>query len=135
MHRLEFTHFHDYSGGDESVMMPVVLRSGARQVRMAASVDTGASFCLFGAEIAEALGLSLEGGIRTGFRTANSRFEAFGHELELSVLGVVTNTMVYFFADPMIDKNVLGRIGWLDRVRLGLVHLDSKVYLAAYDEG
>ena len=114
--------------------MPVVLRSGVKQVRLAASVDTGASFCLFGAEIAEALGLSLESGIHTRFRTANSGFEAFGHEVELNVLGVVTNSMVYFFADPMIDKNVLGRIGWLDRVRLGLVHHDGKVYLAAYGQ-
>jgi len=41
--------------------------------------------------------------------------------------------MVYFFADPLIDKNVLGRIGWLDRVRLGLIHQDNKIYLAPYD--
>jgi hypothetical protein len=68
------------------------------------------------------------------FRTANSAFEAFGHEVEISVLGIVTNALVYFFADPAIDRNVLGRIGWLDRVRLGLVHHDSKVYLAPYDQ-
>ena len=41
--------------------------------------------------------------------------------------------MVYFFGDPMIEKNVLGRTGWLDRFRLALVHHDSKVYLAAYN--
>lgn len=86
MQQLEFTHVYDYSGGDESVIVPVILRSGAKQMRVAASVDTGASYCLFGAEIAEALGLDLESGIRTRFRTANSGFEAFGHEAELSVL-------------------------------------------------
>ena len=58
MHQLEFTHVYDYSGEDESVVLPVVLRSGPKQVRVAASIDTGASFCLFGTEIAEALGLS-----------------------------------------------------------------------------
>ena len=72
-------------------------------------------------------------GIRKRFRTANSGFEAYGHEIELIVFGVATQSMVYFFADPMIDKNVLGRIGWLDRVRLGLVHHDNKIYLAPYD--
>ena len=35
----------------------------------------------------------------------------------------------------MIDKNAAGRIGWLDRVRLGLVYHDSEVYLAPYDQG
>ena len=135
MHQLEFTHVYDYSGEDERVVVPVILSAGARQIRLAASVDTGASFCVFGSEIAEMLGLSLERGANMRFRTANSGFEAFGFELEISVLGVTTNSMVYFFADPMIDRNVLGRIGWLDRVRLGLVHHDSKVYLAPYDQG
>ena len=95
-------------------------------------MDTGASFCVFGTEIAEALGLDLTSGIRKRFRTANSGFEAYGHEVELIVFGVATQSTVYFFTDPIIDKNVLGRIGWLDRVRLGLVHHDNKFYLAPY---
>lgn len=108
---------------------------GREQIRfeVAASVDTGASFCVFGSEIVETLGLNLESGMHMRFRTANSRFDAFGHRVELSVLGLVTISMVYFFADPAIDKNVLGRIGWLDRVRIGIVHHDNEVYLAPYD--
>ena len=50
------------------------------------------------------------------------------------MLGIVVYSMVYFFADPMIAKNVLGRVGWLDRVRLGLVDHDSELYLAPYDD-
>jgi len=61
-------------------------------------------------------------------------FDAFGHEVETAALGVATQSMVYFFADPMIDKNVLGRVSWLDRVRLGLVHHDNKIYLAPDDQ-
>jgi len=41
--------------------------------------------------------------------------------------------LIYFFADPMIDKKVLGRTGWLDRFRLGLIHHDNKIYLSSYD--
>ncbi len=133
MHRLEFTQSCGYSGEDDSVVVPVVLRVGERQVRLAASIDTGASFCVFGSELAEALGLRLEDGVRLRFRTANSVFDTFGHEVEIGVLGLATNAVVYFFADPTIDKNVLGRTGWLDRVRLGLVHHDSQVFLAPYD--
>ena len=135
MHRLEFSRVHDYSSGDETVAIPVELRSGSNYVPVVASVDTGASFCVFGAEVAEALGLDLTGGVRKRFRTANSGFEAYGHDVELTVLGIVTNATVYFFADPLIDKNVLGRTGWLDRVHLGLVHHDSKIYLARYGQG
>ena len=133
MHQLEFDRVHDYSSGDESITIPVDLRSGSNHVPVMASVDTGAAFCVFGAEIAEALGLDLVRGVRKRFRTANSGFEAYGHEVEIAALGVVTHSTVYFFADPTIEKNVLGRIGWLDRVRLSLVHYDNKIHLAPYD--
>jgi hypothetical protein len=41
--------------------------------------------------------------------------------------------MVYFFGDERINKNLLGRAGWLDRIRLGLVDHDGELYLASYD--
>ena len=109
MYQPELTRFYDYSGEDESVVIPIVLRAGANQVPVAACLDTGASFCLFGAEVAEALGLVLTSGIRKRFWIANSAFETYGHAVEPHALGVATHSLIYFFADPAIDKNVLGR--------------------------
>ena len=34
MYQLEFKRVHDYSGDDESIVIPVVLRVGANQVRL-----------------------------------------------------------------------------------------------------
>src|SRR5215471_18559267 len=133
MYQLEFTSVHSYLSEPVGISVPIVLRSGENTVRLAASVDTGATFCLFRNEVAEALRLDLAAGLRRRFRTANSSFEALGHEVEISVLGVTTYAAVYFFADASINKNVLGRIGWLDRVRLGLVDHDSALYLSPYD--
>ena len=133
MYQLEFARVYDYSGEAESVVIPVVLRSGANEVQVATSVDTGASFCVFRTEIAEAPGLDLTIGIRKRFRTANSVFDAYGHGVELHALGLATHSLIYFFADPLIDRNVLGRTGWLDRVRLRLIHHDNRIYLASYD--
>ena len=42
------------------------------------------------------------------FATADSRFEAYGHEVTISI-------------DANIVKNVLGRRGWLDRLNVGIV--------------
>ena len=134
MHELQFTGVHSYASDNDGISVPVVLRSGDRVVSFAASVDTGSTFCLFRSEVAEALGLDLRSGQHQRFRTANSSFEAFGHEAELTVLDVVTHSTVYFFADETINKNVLGRIGWLDRVRLGLVDHDGSLYLAPYSD-
>jgi predicted aspartyl protease len=132
MYRLDFAFAHSYAAEAEGIAVPVVLKSGVNSVRLSASIDTGATFCIFRTELAEALGVPLEGGSPKRFRTANSVFDAFGHEVEISVLGVTTYSTVYFFADPAINKNVLGRVGWLDRVRLGLVEHDSQLYLAPY---
>jgi hypothetical protein len=42
--------------------------------------------------------------------------------------------MAFFFADSEVEKNVLGRRGWLDRVRIGIVDHDQLLYLANYDD-
>ena len=73
MYQLEFARVYDYSREDESVVVPVVLRSGANEVHVAASVDTGASFCVFGTEIAQVLGLDLTSGIRQRFSNCEQR--------------------------------------------------------------
>jgi len=133
MYPLEFAAVHSYATEQDGIFVPVVLKSGENRVRLSAGVDTGATFRIFRSELAEALGLALSSGNPKRFRTANSSFEAFGHDVELSVLGVTTYSTVYFFADAAINKNVLGRVGWLDRVRLGLVEHASQIYLARYD--
>lgn len=133
MHQLAFTSIHSYAGRDTSITVPVALRSGAMFADLVASIDTGASHCLFENAYAARLGLDLNSGVLTRFQTANSIFDAYGHEVEIDVLGIVNHSFVYFFAEPSIRKNVLGRGGWLDRVRLGLVDHDRALYLAEYD--
>jgi len=115
-------------------MLPVLLRAGGQQIEVAAALDTGASFCLFERSLGEALGLEIEVGVPRTFATANSRLEAFGRELLIAVLGVEAYSMAFFFGDPEIEKNVLGRHGWLDRVRIGILDHDQLLYLANYDD-
>ena len=59
--------------------------------------------------------------------------ETFGHLVQIETLGVVVDSMVYFFANAAITKSVPGRSGWLDRIHLGIVDYDRTLYLAAYD--
>ncbi len=99
-----------------------------------ATVDTGADFCLFDREYAEALSIEAEAGTPTPFQTANSSFTAYAHTVSLEVLGIEFDSVVYFFEDAAIRKNIVGRLGWLDRIRLAVVHHDSTLYLSAYDE-
>lgn len=61
-------------------------------------------------------------------------FAAFGHELTLSVLGIETFAKVYFAKEESFTRNVLGRQGWLDRVKLGLIDYEGKLLLSEYDK-
>ena len=79
---------HRYGGRGESILIPVVLSVGKRRVALDASLDTGASSCLFDRMFADDLGLDVAGGQRAVFTTANSRVEAFGHEVAISTPGI-----------------------------------------------
>jgi hypothetical protein len=102
---------HHYSSQKPGITLPVTLRSNAQSSTVPASVDTGASYCLFARAHAEALGLSVEAGERLIFSTANSSFEAFGHELTMSVLGIESVSVVYFFRRSRHYKERTGQAG------------------------
>ena len=55
------------------------------------------------------------------------------HEKFIETLGLSFESIAYFFADAHISRNLLGRQGWLDRIRCGLVDHDQTLYLAEYD--
>ncbi len=84
-----------------------MLRSGVRAVDLVATLENGASSCLFESGYAAELGLDLTCGVMTYFRTANSSFTAYGHEVQIEVLGIEIHSLGSFFADYMIRKN-----GW-----------------------
>ena len=133
MPAIEFSRTHSYLPADEGISLPVFLNSGAERVKLLAHVDTGASYCLFERRQAELLDLDVEAGDPMAFRTATGRVEAFGHLVTIETLGLNFESVVYFFADERINKNLLGRLGWLDRIRLGLIDHDGVLYVASYD--
>ena len=121
MPRLEFSHVHSYASPRDEISLPVVLKSGGASLDLLAFVDTGSSHCLFQRSCCEVLGLDLESGEPKTFRTANGRVETFGHVVQIEMSHLTIESMVYFFVDAGIQKNLLGRVGWLDRIRLGLI--------------
>jgi hypothetical protein len=131
---LRFSERYTYDSNREGISIPAVLKAGEKRIELLAKIDTGASDCLFERSYGEALGLRVEDGVRKTYATANSRFEAYGHEISIQVLETETTATVYFFADPDIARNVLGRRGWLDRLRFGLVDYEQAVYLSDYNE-
>ena len=131
---LSFQANHRYKASETGVTVPVMLISGSQTVKVLAKVDTGADHCIFDRGYAEALDIDLERGFRRVFSTMTGRFGAYGHEITLVVLGIEVHSDVYFYEDASFSRNVLGRNGWLNRVRLGLVDHDSELYVSPYND-
>ena len=119
--RLEFDLTHSYGSEVDGIAVPIILRSGNAAAWLTAKIDTGASHCLFERGQGEILDLNIESGERKFFSTVSGHVETFGHLVQIEALGVIVDSMVYFFANEAITKSVLGRSGWLDRIRIGIV--------------
>jgi hypothetical protein len=129
---LEFDVFHEYSLYKVGITVDLILQSGNLKVDVVAKIDTGSTYCVFERHLGEGLDLEIESGLPVTIGTATGTFKAYGHELTLSVLGIETVSVVYFAENEYFDRNVLGRIGWLDRVKLGLIEREGKLFLSEY---
>ena len=129
---LEFDLVHEYSLYKIGITVEASLRNGDLSVDVDARIDTGSTYCIFERHYAERLDLEIESVAPIEIGTATGSFRAFGHELTLAVLGIETVSTVYFAESDYFDRNVLGRIGWLDRVKLGLIEREGKLFLSEY---
>lgn len=130
---IEFDLVEEYNTLDIGITVDANLRSGDLDIDVDARIDTGSTYCVFNRYFGEELGIEIETGLSVMIGTATGSFHAFGHELVLTVVGLDFVSTVYFAESEYFDRNVLGRIGFLDRVKLGLVEPEGKLYLGRYD--
>ncbi len=130
---LPFDYSHHYPDHPDGILIPVSLESGQIFHKTFASVDPGASVCLFSREISEILGLDIEQGLYKRLGTLTGGLDAFGHEVSIQTFDIALSSTVYFARDYHLPRNLLGRTGWLNKLRFGLVEYDRLIYLSRYD--
>ncbi len=123
-----------YDVGELGITVTVALKLKEHQFTLTAKIDTGADHCIFERRIGEQPGLQIEAGVPQRFGTAAESFLAYGHDVALQVADLEFDVMVFFAAKDDFVRNVLGRFGWLDRVILGLVDYEGKLYLSRYGD-
>ncbi|MDX2031434.1 MAG: hypothetical protein SF339_12235 [Blastocatellia bacterium] len=131
---LSFRTVFQYDIRKSGITIPIRLEWNGRQTEFKAKVDSGSSACIVARNYGEDLGLMIEKGHPQRFETVTGGFQTYGHEVTLSAGGLDLTTIVYFAADPGITRNVLGRQGWLDRLRIGLVDYEGKLYLSHFND-
>lgn len=131
---LNFEIAYQYNLNDVGISLKTVLRSGGLSVHVNSKIDTGSTYCIFARRYGEGLDLDIESGLRIDIGTATGSFRADGHEVEFEVLGIKFISTVYFAESEYFDRNVLGRIGWLNKVKLGLIDEEGKLFLSKHTQ-
>jgi hypothetical protein len=129
-YQLAFNARSEYSLLETGITIEVNLRLGEETVLTQAKVDTGAQVCLFQREIGERLGLEIESGHFLLLDTLAGSLTAYGHEVKLYTLGLEFDSVIYFTANHGMKRNLLGREGWLQKVRLAVIDYDAVIYLS-----
>lgn len=132
-YRLDFDHLLNYNTLQQGITVPIKLSPGQSSVEIFAKLDCGASNCVFEYTHGETLGIEVERGDLKRFNTATGHFDAFGRSVTMVVKSYEFEVMVYFAKDESFNRNVLGRIGFFDRLLVGLNDYSGKLYLNRMD--
>lgn len=131
-HQISYENLLDYDNGEEGIGLDVEIFFGDASVKLNAKIDTGATYSIFERRFGEELGLEIEAGMRQRFGTATSSFYGYGFRVNFITADLEFDSMVFFAEDTGFNKNVLGRIGWLDKISLGIVDYEGKLYISHY---
>lgn len=129
---ITFQFSHSYEGSVKGIEVPISLRLGRISVDLRASLDTGSEHCIFERRYAEELGISIESGRFQRFLTAAGSFPTYEHEVEIKTFDIEFSSVVFFAEDRGFRKNVLGRAGWLDRLRVGITDYETTIFVSPY---
>ncbi len=128
---ITFDRIHFYNTLKPGISLTATLRYGEEAIVCEAKLDTGSSHCIFKRSHGELLGFDIESVPVETISTVTGGFHAYPHTINLEVLGIQAEAIVYFAADDSFKRSVLGRIGWLDRIKLGLIDYEGKLLLTS----
>jgi len=133
MKELTFAQEYRYLDKPDGITLLTQLSYGGLTITVNAKVDTGATYCLFRREHGEELGVPVEQGLLVVLDTLGGPLEAFGHEVIIQTSGLIFTSFVCFAKHPGLRRNLLGRQGWLRKLRLAVIDYDNLLYLNTYD--
>ena len=97
-------------------IIPISLTANGRLIQMRAYVDTGASYSLFHAKVAEILGLDLEKGILYELIVGDGdTLQVYLHSVAISLAGKEFKVMIGFSKNIGVGFNILGRKDIFDK--------------------
>ena len=133
-YRLDFEKLIEYDASASGITVNTTLKLSNKSVSFPAIIDTGSAFCIFERKHGEQLGFEIEKGLFQKVGTATGIFVAYGFRVVLQTGNFEFDSLVYFAEDENFNRNVLGRRGWLELVKIGLIDYEGKLYLSRYND-
>lgn len=131
-HQLEFSIRKSFLANHSGITIPFTMMRNDLVVEGYAKIDTGSEYCLFQYDLAEAMGINVESGTRIDLSTLGGRIYAYAHAVTLDTFGITFESTV-LFSPSTINRNILGRIGWLNNLQLALSMNDETISLNSAD--
>ena len=132
-YQMSFARLINYDAGLPGISLNITLGLFDTSVALTAKLDTGSTNCIFERRIGESLGFEIESGERIRIGTPTGSFTTYRHWVTLTILDYSFDVGVCFAEDPFLNRNVLGRQGFLDRMQIGLVDHEGKLFLRRND--
>jgi len=132
--QITYRHRYAFDPKQPGVTLPVSLFANDRVETTEAAIDTGSTLCVFRREIAEWLNITVEEGIEDHVNAMGTVIRVYGHEVRMVVGEMTLDLFVYFPSFQNIPRNLLGRQGFLQRLRFGLDDYEGFVYLSHYGD-
>lgn len=117
-------------------IIPIEVYSEEVQTYLAygAIVDSGAEYCMFDAQIGQAMGLIIKEGDSVDLKGADgSVFKAYLHDVRYQVGGYGRSARIAFTYHMAPGTGILGREGFFNFFRVEFDHRNKKVHLTPYE--
>ncbi len=121
---------------DESgIYVTALLSVAGREVEINGYLDTGAAYCVIPRWAGERLGLNVESGQSITMRTGGGPMPTYLHYATITISTLTFEDVPICVAKySAFDRCLLGRAGWLQKVRMNLITYDNVVYLNLHDQ-
>lgn len=119
---------YPFFDGEFLPIIPLKLTSKTEAIEVKAYIDTGASYCLFHADIAEILGLTLEEGTITEMVLGDGNIlKVYLHQIPIKIAERELTALVGFSKGLGIKFNIIGRKGIFDKFKVCFNERDKEV--------
>lgn len=110
-------------------IIDVKLKNNKSEIILKALVDSGASFSIFRAEVAEYLGVSIENGKKIYLEGIGGRILGYLHSLVLIIEGKRYKSKIIFSRELTVSFNILGRNNFFIPFQIIFREKDKKIII------